>query len=317
MLLQAVLLVFSIVLLYYGADFVLHAAEKIGLYLGLSPLVIGLVIVGFGTSLPEFFVSQMASYRGESGIALGNIVGSNIANLFLILGLSGVMTTLHILRKDIKTQFVLHLILTVFLSIALLQDRMYWWSSSLLAAFFAFYMWHTFKEMSKQKNLAKIEKRLEEEIHEDIHHVHIGALDWIKLIGGFVLLFAGGELLVRSGSELGRLAGISTYVISAVFVAFGTSFPEFITAILACIKKKDTDIITGNIIGSNIFNVAFVLSSLGFYNVTIDKSFAPEIIVLLFASIFLIILTLIRKNFSLLAGIIFLATYAGIVYSWI
>lgn len=317
MLLQAVLLIFSIVLLYYGADFVLHAAEKIGLYLGLSPLVIGLVIVGFGTSLPEFFVSQMASFRGESGIALGNIVGSNIANLFLILGVSGVMTTLNILRKDIKIQFILHLILTILLSFSLLQDRMYWWSSGMLALFFVFYMWHTFKEMSNQKNLARIEKKLEEEIHEDIHHVHIGIFDWLKLAGGFVLLFAGGELLVRSGSELGRLAGISTYVISAVFVAFGTSFPEFITAVLACLKKKDTDIITGNIIGSNIFNVAFVLSSLGFYNIQIEKSFAPEIIVLLFASVFLLALTFIRKNFSLPAGVLFLATYAGIVYSWI
>lgn len=317
MLLQAVLLVFSIVLLYYGAEFVLHAAEKIGLYLGLSPLVIGLLIVGFGTSLPEFFVSQLASYRGESGIALGNIVGSNIANLFLILGVSGTMTTLHILRRDIKAQFVLHLILTVLLSITLMQDSLKWWSILMLASFFAFYMWHTFKEMSKQKNLARIEKQLEEEIHEDIHNVHIAPTDWVKLIIGFVLLFAGGELLVKSGSELGRLAGISTYVISAVFVAFGTSFPEFITAILACVKKKDTDIITGNIIGSNIFNVAFVLASLGFYNVPIEKSFAPEIIVLLFASVFLLGLTFIRKNFALPAGVIFLMTYAGIVYSWI
>ncbi|EQC46735.1 K+-dependent Na+/Ca+ exchanger family protein [Bacteriovorax sp. BSW11_IV] len=317
MLLQAVLLVFSIVLLYYGAEFVLHAAEKIGLYLGLSPLVIGLLIVGFGTSLPEFFVSQLASYRGESGIALGNIVGSNIANLFLILGVSGTMTTLHILRRDIKAQFVLHLILTVLLSITLMQDSLKWWSVLMLGSFFAFYMWHTFKEMSKQKNLARIEKQLEEEIHEDIHNVHIAPTDWVKLIIGFVLLFAGGELLVKSGSELGRLAGISTYVISAVFVAFGTSFPEFITAILACVKKKDTDIITGNIIGSNIFNVAFVLTSLGFYNVPIEKSFAPEIIVLLFASIFLLGLTFIRKNFALPAGVIFLLTYAGIVYSWV
>ena len=102
MILQIGLLILSIVALYYGAEFALESAEKIGLYIGFSPLVIGLLIVGFGTSLPEFFVSQVACFNDQSPMAVGNIVGSNVANLFLIMGLSGVMADLFILRKEIR-----------------------------------------------------------------------------------------------------------------------------------------------------------------------------------------------------------------------
>lgn len=308
MLLQVFLLVLAIVMLYYGAELALESAEKIGLYFGLSPLVIGLVIVGFGTSLPEFFVSQLATYRGESGIALGNIVGSNIANLFLILGASGLFETLYIQRQEIKIQFILHLVLTVLLTIVLFQAKLYIWCSLLLLGFFSFYMWDTFKQMSKQRHLT----------HFDSHDekVQLHAMDFVKLLAGFVLLYGGGEVLVSSGTEIGKIAGISPYVISAVFVAFGTSFPELVTALLACYRKKNTDIITGNIIGSNIFNVSFVLMSLGVYDVSIDQSFNVEIGVLMFASVFLLALVYMKKNFARLSGAIFLSLYIGVVYYW-
>src|SRR5690606_26567278 len=112
---QALLLALSLVALYYGAELALGSAEKIGRYFKLSPLVIGLVIVGFGTSLPELFVSQLAAFRGRSDIALGNIIGSNVANLFLILAITGILAPLVLRTKEIIQQLFLHLGVTLVL----------------------------------------------------------------------------------------------------------------------------------------------------------------------------------------------------------
>ncbi|WP_372652360.1 calcium/sodium antiporter [Halobacteriovorax sp.] len=309
MTLQVILLILSIVMLYYGAEFALESAEKIGLYLGMSPLVIGLLIVGFGTSLPEFFVSQLACFRGESPIALGNIIGSNIANLFLIMGSAGIFVPLYLSRKEITKQLYFHIVLTLILTLILFQSELYWWGTGLLVSFFVIYLINTFSEMRKQRHLRSVSQ-------EELEH-EMGPMLYIKLIVGFVLLYFGGDLLVSSGSKVGVMLGISTYVISAVFVAFGTSFPELVTAILACVKKKDTDLITGNIIGSNIFNVAFVLGSIGFYDIKITQDYSLEVSVLIFASIFLIGASLIKRSFNKFAGVVFLSTYLGVVYQWV
>lgn len=309
MTLQVILLIFSIVMLYYGAEFALESAEKIGLYLGMSPLVIGLLIVGFGTSLPEFFVSQLACFRGESPIALGNIIGSNIANLFLIMGAAGIFVPLHLARNEIKVQLYFHIGITAILATILFQSKLYWWGTGLLITFFGVYLWNTFREMRKQRHLRSVSQ-------EDLEH-EMGVMLYVKLIIGFVLLYFGGDLLVSSGTKVGLMMGISTYVISAVFVAFGTSFPELVTAILACVKKKDTDLITGNIIGSNIFNVAFVLGSLGLYDIPIEQNYTLELSVLGFASIFLVGIALAKRSFYKLSGIVFLTTYGAVVYQWV
>ncbi|TNF28736.1 MAG: calcium/sodium antiporter [Deltaproteobacteria bacterium] len=308
MLLQVLLLVISIIALYYGAEFALESAEKIGRFFGLSPLVIGLLIVGFGTSLPEFFVSQLASARGQSPMALGNIVGSNVANLFLILGVSGVMTRLYITSDAIKSQLLVHIVLTLILTITLFQTGLLWWTALMLFAFFVFYLWNTFREMKRDRHL----REDEESEKEAIELITIGLL-----VVGFALLYGGGELLVYSGTNLGELMGVSPYVISAVFVAFGTSFPELVTAILACVKKKNTDLITGNIIGSNIFNVSFVMMSLFPYSIKFDSTYKVELILLIFASLFLAGLSFMKRNFGKIPGALFLSGYIGAVYYWI
>lgn len=311
MLLQVVILFLAIVVLYFGAEFALDAAEVVGRYFGLSPLVIGLLIVGFGTSLPEFFVSHLACYRGHSEIALGNIVGSNIANMFLILGVSGTITTLYVFKKEIVQQFLIHVILTGLLIGVLYYGKIDLIVFGVMVVFFFLYLWRTFSEMKKQRALNP-EKDDDPTPPEKISALVVG-----KLILGFFLLYAGGELLVSSGSKIGIMIGISSYVISAVFIAFGTSFPELVTALIACKKGKDTELITGNIIGSNIFNVAFVLGGLGFYNIKIEQDFTMEIIALAGGALFLMLLPLIKKNFGRPAGMIFLSSYAFIVYQWV
>ncbi len=308
MLLQVCLLTLSIIVLYYGAEFALDSSEIVGRYFGLSPLVIGLLIVGFGTSLPEFFVSQLACWRGHPEIALGNIVGSNIANLFLILGISGTITTLFILRREITLQFFIHIILTLLLIGILQYGKLNLITLGVMLVFFGGYLWHTFHEMKKQRGHLAEEHDVEEKIDFKIV---------AKLFLGFTLLYGGGELLVSSGSALGKLFGISSYIISAIFIAFGTSFPELVTALIACVKKKNTDLITGNIIGSNIFNVAFVLGGLGFYDVKIEQKFHVEMYLLGAAALFLMALPLIKKNFGRPAGLLFLGSYVFVVFHWI
>lgn len=309
MLVQVVLLIVSVVFLYIGAELALDAAERVGRYLGLSPLLIGLIIVGFGTSLPEFFVGQLACFRGESDLALGNIVGSNVANLFLILGLTGIFTTLFILRAEIKAQFIFHVVLTVILGYFLKQDKIGLVATSVFVLFFGVYLLHTFKQMNSQRQM----------VHFDLddEKVQLTLLDITKLVAGFGLLYAGGEVLVSAGTKLALLVGISRYVVSAVFVAFGTSFPELVTSFIACVKKKNTDLITGNIIGSNIFNVSFVLASIGPYGVETKNNFNLEIGALLFGGLYLLLLSLFKKNFGRWSGILFLSCYVGIIYYWV
>lgn len=305
MLLQALLLIISLTILYLGAELTLSSAEKVGRSLGLSPLLIGLLIIGFGTSLPELFVSHLACIRNESNIALGNIVGSNIANLFLILGMAGILVPLNLDCGDIKRQLIFHLFLTVLLAIVLMQKEYYVLSAVTLGTFFIIYFYQTYKRMHKKR-------------HDYLKKINgIGVMLIVKLVLGFTFLYAGGELLVSSGSTLAKLMGISTYIISAIFVAFGTSFPELVTALLACYRKKDLNLITGNVIGSNIFNAAFVLSSLGIYKVGIDRTYYPEFSILLFAAIFLLLLCLLKKTFFRISGVLFLIIYGGMVAYWI
>ncbi len=312
MYIQILILILAIVALYFGAELALEAAEKIGLFFGMSPLVIGLVLIGFGTSLPEFFVSQLACLNGEPEIAMGNIIGSNIANLFLIMGVSGMLAPLYILSQDIRRQVIIHVCLTAILAVIILYIGINPLTTILLGLFFGIYLWDTFRQMRKQRQLRSLDK---EEDEEEIEKLEIFVFG--KLIVGFVLLYFGGEYLVKSGTEIGKLSGVPAYVISAIFVAFGTSFPELVTALIAAYKKKNTDLITGNIIGSNIFNVAFVMGSIGIYEVPIRQSYNIELGFLAFASLFLVMLIMVKRNFNRFGGVVFLTGYAAIIYHWI
>ncbi len=307
MLIQVFVLIASMMTLFFGAELALEAAERIGRFFGFSPLVIGLLLIGFGTSLPEFFVSHLACLKGEPEIALGNIVGSNLANLFLIMGVAGLFSSLPLLKSEIKTQLLLHLAITALLTGVLLYLGIGPLSFALLAIFFGYYLWLTFHQMTKQP---EFDQQREGSISE------LGAMIVIKLVFGFVLLYFGGEYLVSSGTALATMMGISPYVISAIFVAFGTSFPELVTALIASYRGKDTALITGNILGSNIFNVAFVMGSLGFYEVPIKTNFYVEMGALWMASFFLLALYWLKKNFTRFSGIVFLIAYGYMVFHW-
>ena len=310
MLLQVLILSISIVILYFGAEFALNSAERIGRAFKFSPLVVGVVIVGFGTSLPEFFVSHLASVRGEYGLALGNIMGSNVANTFLILGVGGLMTPLLLARRDILLQLVWHFVLMIILGGFLMTDALNLVSFFVFEAFFLSYLAWTYFQMRKDQRLNPIE-------NDDAENEKVSVMVIIRLLLGFLLLYGGGELLVSSGKELGLLLGVPTFVISAVFVAFGTSFPELVTAVVACIKKKDTDLITGNILGSNVFNVALIFGSLSLYKLPLEQSYQWEVIVLMGGTLVMVALGITKLRLHRLFGVLFLGVYGAMIFHWI
>jgi cation:H+ antiporter len=316
MLIQVLLLLISFLILYYGAEWTLNSAEKIGEYAKLSPLVIGLLIIGFGTSLPELFVSHIAAASNEGDIALGNIVGSNVANLFLILGVSGLITPLSVAKKEFEKQTIFHLLITLALAITITQDNITLWTTLGLTIFFVAYIYFSYKAMT-QKRLGKSIETAMVDIPRVSERTPISPWEFVRLIIGFFMLWAGSKILVQSGSKLGEIWGLSTYIISAFVVALGTSFPELITALFACIKKKDTDLILGNIIGSNIFNVSFVLSGLGLYNLPVRLNATYELIFLVIGSLILLGLSLTKKNFHRAFGLVFLTFYGVVVSLWL
>jgi cation:H+ antiporter len=305
---QVLILVISLVALYYGAEFVLDSAEKVGRALGFSPLVIGLVIVGFGTSLPEFFVSHLASMRGEYDIALGNIVGSNMANTLLILGIATILTPLSFDSHSLRDQLIVHLVLTFCVALLFWLDSVGPLMMGILFCCFSAYLALTWRDMKADARAST--QNNEEKVRPTIK-------DIILLNLGFVLLYAGGEMLVSSGSKLGAALGISPYVISAIFVAFGTSLPELVTAVMAFVKKKDMNLITGNIVGSNIFNIGFILGSLGVHRIPLVSTYHVEMSVLLCAAFFLLMLSGLKREMGKTLGVGFLMAYVSMIIFWL
>lgn len=299
------ILICSLTLLYFGAEFALDGAEKIGKKIGLSPLLIGMFLVGVGTSLPELFVGHIASLKGQSEMALGTLVGSNIANIYLILGVCGILTPMSLSGKDMKPQLWFHLALLFVMGPLILLNQINWIAGILLLAYIAAYLVFTYLEMKNNSGIHK------EEVHDNMWIV--GA----KMLIGFSLLYFGGDLLVDSASSLCLRWGISEYVISAIFVAFGTSFPELVTSLIAIRKKKDTDLIVGNILGSNIFNCGLILGSISFYGMNITSPKLMEMIVLGFCSLYFLFLHYRNVQFNKYAAILFVAIYAKVVSVWI
>lgn len=305
MILAFVLIILSVVILYYGAEFALEASEVIGKFLGLSPLVIGMLLVGMGTSLPEFFVSHIAGLKGKPDLALGTLIGSNIANLFLVLGICGLLVNIRLHHKSIKHQLFMHLGLVIMLYIALTQKIFGAFSGILLFSYFLVYLYLLFIDMKKSMEGNKERKK-----------GNLNRSIYFKLLAGFGMLYVGGELLVYSGTKFSMEVGISEYVISAIFIAFGTSFPELVTALLSCVKKKDTDLIIGNIIGSNVFNCAACLGSMGLYNFELSSIFAVELSLLAIGSVILLSISLFNKSIGKITGFIFLNCYLFAVLYW-
>jgi cation:H+ antiporter len=249
-----VLFVVGFVLLIKGADMLIDGSVSIAQRYSVSSLVIGLTVVAFGTSAPELAVNVMASFTGNNGLIIGNVVGSNIANVLLILGISAMIKTLGVKSNTVWREIPFSLISALVLGY-MVNDILFFSGQAdsvsrvdglILMTGFAIFIFYTFK-LSK--------KETEEEIVEIQHSVGKSVFLFVLGLIGLVL---GGRWIVNGAVEIAQVFGLSESFIGFTIVAIGTSLPELATGVMA-VRKGNTDIAIGNVIGSNIFNVFWVL----------------------------------------------------------
>ena len=249
--------VVGMALLYYGADYLIKGCVGIARKLHIPELVIGLTLVAFGTSAPEFVVSLNAVFVGKGDIAIGNIVGSNICNIALILGICALIKPLAVNRKlfkmDLPIMAVSAILLAGFLCVSHGVNR--WQSAVFLLMMAGFVAWQCRATMKNREEAEALKAELEESAGEKEYH---SAILCLMILGGLAGLVFGAQLFVGGAVCAARLLKVPEAVIGLSIVAFGTSLPELATSLVASFKGEG-DIAIGNVVGSNIFNILFIL----------------------------------------------------------
>ncbi len=254
-----VLFLVGIVLLIGGAELLVRGASRLAVSVGISPLVVGLTVVAFGTSSPELAVQIQASFVGQADIAIGNVVGSNICNILLVLGLASVVTPMAVSRQLVKIDVPLMVIVSVALYV-LASDHVVGRLDG--ALFFTTVVLYTTWLVRTSRKNQKIGKDLPSVADAVEEEPQPPGMAWLANLGlivvGLALLVLGARWLVDGAVTFARLFGISELVIGLMIVAVGTSLPEIATSVVAGLKGE-RDMVVGNVVGSNIFNILAVL----------------------------------------------------------
>ena len=252
MLMSIISLVSGFVLLIWSADAFTNNGAKIANIYKISPLIIGLLIFGFGTSAPEMLVSGLAAYEGHPEMSIGNAFGSNIFNIALVLGITAIILPVQV-KQDILKKEWLYLMLVTLVAGALIWDRhLNWGDGIILLGLLALFLIYTFVE-SKQSKHSEFEN-----LAIEVNQAQKGKT-WLMLIVSFAVLLGSAQLVVWGGSELAAAFGVSDLLIGLSVVALGTSLPELAVSISSALKKQH-EMVVGNIIGSNLFNTVGVLA---------------------------------------------------------
>ena len=255
-----ILLIVGLVLILLGADALVNGASAVARKYGISEFVVGLTIVGIGTSAPELIVSAISAINGSSDIAIGNVVGSNISNVFMILGITAIIAPISLTKSNLKYDLPIALGVSLLLFV-LAYDSIFLgkefnvisrWDGLILIAMFVLFMIYSFKSpASSEQN--------EESAESENGKVNI-VKSVLLIVCGLVGLVLGGRLFVNSGSDIARGFGVSDAFIGITVMAVGTSLPELAASVNAAIKKKG-QMALGNVIGSNIFNILLILGT--------------------------------------------------------
>lgn len=250
------LFVVGLVFLIIGAEALVRGASRLAAVLGISPLVIGLTVVAFGTSSPELAVSVKSALSGQASIAVGNVIGSNIFNVLFILGLSALIVPLVVSQQLVRLDVPLMIVLSVIILILSLDENFSRADGLMLVAGLVIYIWF----LVYQSRRERVEVR--EEYTREFGAERYARSGWFKniglVLGGLALLVLGSRWLVDSAVSFAQYLGVSELVVGLTIVAAGTSLPEVVTSVIAAIRGE-RDIAVGNIIGSNIFNIMGVL----------------------------------------------------------
>lgn len=301
-LLQLVLLALGFVMLVKGADWFVDGAAGIAERFGIPQLVIGLTIVAMGTSAPEAAVSITSALHGSAGITIGNVVGSNILNILIILGLTAVITPVAVQASTVKSEIPYMILITaLLLAVGYTGNEIGRLEGVVLWLAFLVYLVYLLRMATKNKEEADLEE-------------HSAPL-WKELLMvavGIVLIVWGSSIAVDAASAIARIAGLSERFIGLTIVALGTSLPELVTSVNAARKGK-ADIAIGNIVGSNIFNILFVVGTTALITpVTFEAKFVIDTLIAIAAAVLLLVCVFKKRKLSRIDGIVMLVAYAAV-----
>lgn len=298
------LLAVGFLMLIKGADWFVEGASKIADRFGIPQLVIGLTIVAFGTSAPEAAVSITAALKGSADITIGNVIGSNIMNILIILGITAVIVPLSVQVSTLRYEIPFVVLITIVLGVLGLTDGIVGRGDGILLwAGMILFLLYLFR-------MAKKGEAVTEEVAEADANDTLAKL-LISVLVGMGLIVWGADISVKAATELARIFGMEERLIALTIVALGTSLPELITSVTAGIKGK-ADIAIGNIVGSNIFNILFVVGTTALIMpVAYDAKFIADTTVAVLAAAMLFFFVLRERKLKRLGGAVMLTAYAG------
>lgn len=291
-LIQIIILLAGLLLILFGANYLVDGSSSIAKKFGISEFVIGLTIVGIGTSTPEMVVSFLSSFQGKADMAIGNIVGSNIFNTMLILGITALISPLVITRSNLKKDIPLNIGVTLVLILlgmnytlfGIGSDQLSRMDGLILLAIFAWYLWSSFKS----------DPETDEDGEEII--VRSTGISAIMIVGGLAALIFGGRLFVNSATAIAHIFGVSDKFIAITVMAAGTSMPELATCVVAAFKGRG-QLALGNILGSNISNILLILGGAALINpLSFGGMTTVDLCAVLICSIFILLSAYLFKK---------------------
>jgi cation:H+ antiporter len=307
-----ILLIIGLVLLIFAADLLVRGASDVARRFGISSLIIGLTVVAFGTSAPELFVSVAAALKGSADVAIGNVLGSNVFNILIIVGIASLLAPINASREIVFREMPIMIgAMVCFWGTAAFVSRGVISSTEgiILFCLLLVYLLQTFLTIRKQRVTRIVEEKITDTLDTEIR-THGVWKDIVKIALGLAGLIFGSELIVENATSIARAFGISEFIIGVTLIAGGTSLPELATTALAAMKKEN-ELAIGNAVGSNIFNVFCVIGLSAFIqplqvaeaNITIDF---PVMV----ASCFMVwIPLLISRGIGRVAGSLFIIAY--------
>lgn len=301
---EIVLLIISLVVLYFGAEWLVGGASSLAARLNISPLIIGLTIVSMGTSAPELVVSIKAAMAGQSALSIGNVLGSNLFNIALILGVSALIVPLTVKRQLLKVDVPVMVGATLLFLIMFIDGKLSFTESLILIILFVGYMVYLFIVSLKNKDS-------NEENTAMIRIYKHWMLDVVLIALGLVGLIYGSDLLVKNAIIIAQKLGMSEAMIGLTIVAAGTSIPELATSLVAAVRKQ-SDIAIGNAVGSNTFNLLLILGTAGvIYPIETPDINIVDSLFMLGISALLWVFMKIGTKINRVQGMIFLLAYVG------
>ena len=309
MVLPVILIILGFILLIKGADILVEGSSNIAKKFHIPEILIGLTIVSIGTSMPELFVSTTSAIQGRSDMAMGNVIGSNVCNLLLILGLSTVIKPVKFQKETRLIEIPLCLTLTIiFMTLCNTGDGITRGEAIVLLALFALFIIYT---IIMGKNADKFDKETQNTRSEDTSNISM-LKSIIYVILGVIALKIGGDFTVDNSVIIANHFGISEQIISLTILAIGTSLPELVTSVTAAFKGN-SDIAIGNIIGSNIFNMLLIIGVASIINpITYNIKYNIDMAILISGTILLALFPVIppKNEMNRGNGLVYLAFYA-------